>query len=433
MGTPRATNLRSSLKSAVQTINVLVGREDVHAANCLSFCESAFNAPRNAVIVARPALVRVWFRLRRAKSYPVHFRLEFHPTNAPSSVSASYDACMNDSPRRASHPADPPASTTSADDVPERIGPYRIIRELGAGGMATVYLGEDDAGQRFAIKRPEQVPAGDDAFIKRFYREARSARGVQHPHLCPVHDVGQDGDQYFLAMAWIEGETLAHALASGTTFTAARALDLIRILAEAMHAAHLAGIVHRDLKPANIMLRPDGQPVIIDFGLARRFDNTETLLTLTGAIGGTPGYMAPEQITGAADDIGPPCDIYALGVVLYELLTGATPFSGNVATILGSIVSEPPPRLSLRCPGIEPVLDALCLRALAKSPADRYATAQEFADCIAAYLADGPDAVAERLAPLPAAESPPEVPVSPPAQPGALRRMFGKLFGRPVG
>lgn len=325
----------------------------------------------------------------------------------------------------------PPVGPANADDIPERIGPYRILRELGAGGMATVYLGEDHSGRRFAIKRPEQMHSGDDAFIKRFYREARSARGVQHPNLCPVHDVGQDGDQYFLAMAWIEGETLAHALASGTKLTATRALELVRILAEAMHAAHRAGIVHRDLKPANIMLRPDGHPVIIDFGLARRFDNTETLLTLTGAIGGTPGYMAPEQINGSADDIGPACDVYALGVVLYELLAGAPPFSGNVATIFGSIVSEPPPPLRLYCPGIEPVLDALCLRALAKSPADRYPSAQEFADCIAAYLADGPAAVAERVAPALPPESRPDSVAPPLTQPSPLRRVLGTLFRRP--
>lgn len=327
-------------------------------------------------------------------------------------------------------PAAPGASPACGDDVPDRIGPYRIVRELGAGGMARVFLGEDASGRRFAIKRPEQVHAGDDAFIKRFYREARSARRVEHPNLCPVHDVGQDGDQHFLAMDWIEGQTLAHALASGTRFTADRALELVRVLAQAMHAAHAAGVVHRDLKPANIMLRPDGQPVIIDFGMARRFDNTETLLTLTGAIGGTPGYMAPEQITGTADDIGPACDIYALGIVLYELLTGATPFSGNAATILGSIVSEPPPPLSRRCPGIEPVLEALCLRALAKSPSNRYASAQELADCIADYLAVGPAAVADRVAPAGLPEPPSDLSETLP-QPGPLRRAFRTLFGRP--
>jgi len=321
-------------------------------------------------------------------------------------------------------------SQPPADQPPDRIGPYRVLRELGAGGMAAVYLAEDASGARYAVKTPFHVHAGDEASVKRFYREARSARGVQHPNVCPVHDVGQDGDQYFLAMAWIEGETLAHLLAAGKRLTTSAALDLVRIAAEALHAAHAAGIVHRDLKPSNSMLRPSGEPVIIDFGLARRFDNSETLLTLTGAIGGTPGYMAPEQITGTADDIGPACDIYALGIVLYELLTGATPFSGNVATILGSIVSEPPPPLTMYCPNIEPVLDALCLRALEKSPGERYASAQEFSEVIAAYLAGGPEAVAARLPPRSQPLSPFEASETPAAQPGAIRRVFGSLFGR---
>jgi len=297
--------------------------------------------------------------------------------------------------------------------------------------MAAVYLAEDDTGTRYALKRPFHVHGGDAESVKRFYREARSARGVQHPNLCTVHDVGQDGEQYFLAMAWIEGQTLAHVLASGTKLTSTHALQLVRILADALHAAHSSGIVHRDLKPSNILLRADGEPVIIDFGLARRFDNTETLLTLTGAIGGTPGYMAPEQITGTADDIGPPCDIYALGVVLYELLTGVTPFSGNVATILGSIVSEPAPPLTLYSPNIEPVLDALCLRALAKSPGDRYASAQEFSEIIDAYLSQGPEAVAGHLMKVQAAtpSNGDSAAAAPPPR-GTLARVLDSLFRR---
>lgn len=315
-------------------------------------------------------------------------------------------------------------------DVPAQIGPYRILSELGAGGMAVVYLAEDKSGNRYAIKLPLHVKASDESSVKRFYREARSARGVQHPNLCPVHDVGQDGKQYFLAMAWIEGETLAQILASGAKLPTHRALELTRILADALQAAHEAGIVHRDLKPSNVMLRPDGQPIIIDFGMAKRFDNSETLLTLTGSIGGTPGYMAPEQVIGASDEIGPSCDVYALGVLLYELLTGAPPFSGNPATILGSIVSELPPPLHAQCPDIEPVLNALCLRALEKSPADRYTSAKEFGDTISMYLAEGPDAVAGRV--LPKQPTTPQhiIPAAPPSQPGTIARMLGSLFGR---
>ncbi|MFO1095116.1 MAG: serine/threonine-protein kinase [Planctomycetaceae bacterium] len=260
------------------------------------------------------------------------------------------------------------------------------------------------------------------------YRERGAARRVRHPNLCPVHDVGQDGTLFYLAMPWIEGETLARTLASGAKLTTDRALGLVRTLAAALQAAHDSGIVHRDLKPANIMLRPDGEPIIIDFGMARRFDNTETVLTLSGVIAGTPGYMAPEQVAGPSEQIGPACDIYALGVVLYELLTGCAPFSGNLATILGSIVSEPPPPPRVHCPDLDPALEAICLRALAKTPAQRFAAAREFADVIDVYLREGGQAATlllSQTAPKsPLADATPE-----PNRPGMFTRMLSVVFG----
>ncbi|MBL8848467.1 MAG: serine/threonine protein kinase [Planctomycetaceae bacterium] len=315
------------------------------------------------------------------------------------------------------------------EGTPERIGPYRILEQLGTGGMGTVFLARNAAGEQRAVKLLLHVNPADAASVKRLYREARSAQGVHHPHLCSVHDVGQDGDLFYLAMERIEGRTLATALAAGEAFSTARAVKLVCTLAEAVHALHEAGIVHRDLKPANVMLRPDGAPVVIDFGMARRFDNSETLLTLTGSIAGTPGYMAPEQITGEADEIGPPCDLYSLGVILYELVTGSPPFSGNVATILGSIVSEPAPPPRTRCPQLDPVLDEVCLRALAKRPAERFASARELADVLAAWLRDpGLSArmlgeIADRTPPRPSADSPP-------SESGGIRRIWNSLLGR---
>ena len=316
------------------------------------------------------------------------------------------------------------------EGTPERIGPYRILEQLGAGGMGTVFLGRNTAGELRAVKLLLHVHPSDGASVKRLYREARSAQKVHHPNLCPVHDVGQDGELFYLAMERIEGRTLATAFASGETFSAPRAVELVRTLADAVHALHEAGIVHRDLKPANVMLRPDGAPVIIDFGMARRFDNSETLLTLTGSIAGTPGYMAPEQITGEPDDIGPPCDLYSLGVILYELVTGSTPFSGNVATILGSIVSEPAPPPRTRCPELDPVLDAVCLRALDKSPAERFASAQEFAEVLAAWLRD--PALSAAMLEAIAARTP--TPAPPPdlasADASGIRRIWNSFLGR---
>jgi serine/threonine-protein kinase len=295
--------------------------------------------------------------------------------------------------------------------------------------MGTVFLGEHASGRRCAVKLLLHVSAGDAASVKRLHREARSARGVEHPNLCAVYDVGQDGEHFYLAMALVEGRTLAETLAAGTSLSTTQALELVRTLANALQAAHEAGIVHRDLKPANVMLRPDGTPVIIDFGMARRFDNSETLLTLTGSIAGTPGYMAPEQITGSSDDIGPACDIYALGVVLYELLTGWTPFSGNLATILGSIVSEPPPPPRTRCPELDPVLEAVCLRALAKHPADRFASARQFAEIIDVYLRNGP-AAASQMLPHVAPPTPPVSPSSAAPDPGVFKRLLNSLRSR---
>jgi serine/threonine-protein kinase len=149
--------------------------------------------------------------------------------------------------------------------------------------------------------------------------------------------------------------------------------------------AHDAGIIHRDLKPGNIMLPESGEPVVMDFGMARRFDGAESLLTPSGAIVGTPGYMAPEQITGAAEEIGPACDIYALGVILYELVTGWQPFTGNLATLLGSIVADAPTPPRKHCPDLDPRLEAICLKALEKEPRQRHPTSAALADAIEAF------------------------------------------------
>lgn len=300
--------------------------------------------------------------------------------------------------------------------------------------MGTVYLGEDAEGTRLAIKSPLPECVADELSVKRFYREARSAGRVKHPNLCSVLDVGRDGRRFYLAMEWIDGHTLAHVLEHGDAPTQDRSLELVATLAEALQAAHEAGIVHRDLKPSNIMLRPDGQPVIIDFGTAKRFDNTETLLTLTGSIVGTPGYMAPEQITSHAGEIGPASDVYSLGVVLYELLGGSPPFTGNFATILGSIVSEPPPPLSLHRVDVAPALEAICAKALAKDPTERFASAREFGEVVWEYLRGGPAAVADALLSAPESNrtAAPRSSETAPDQTtrGLLKRLGDKFFGQ---
>src|SRR5262249_28342938 len=162
-------------------------------------------------------------------------------------------------------------------------------------------------------------------------------------------------------------------------------------LARAMQEAHSRGVIHRDLKPSNVMIIERGEPVIMDFGIARRDEAAEARLTKTGALLGTPAFMAPEQIEGNPDVVGRPCDIYSLGVILYELLTGRLPFRGSVISMLGQILHEPPEPPSAHKPDLNATLEAVCLNALAKRPQDRYATMADFAAALEAYLHEAPE------------------------------------------
>jgi len=265
---------------------------------------------------------------------------------------------------------------------PSAIGPYRVLRQLGEGGMGVVYLAEDPAGKQVALKVPTPMLLLEPTYVRRLYREALAAAQIDHPGIARIFDVQQDGQRYYLVMAFIAGQTLAQTLDDGRRYSAAETLTLVSSIARIVQVAHDAGIFHRDLKPGNIMLRPDGGPIVMDFGMARSINATDSLLTPTGAVAGTPGYMAPEQITADPADIGPACDIYALGVLLYELLTDSVPFSGNLATLLGSIVSDPPTPLRKHLPNLPLAVEAVCLKALEKEPANRYRSAAEFAQAI---------------------------------------------------
>ncbi len=301
--------------------------------------------------------------------------------------------------------------------MPETIGPYRIVRQLGEGGMGAVFLAEDATGRQCAVKIPSVSAGSDPAHVKRLYREALAAAQIEHPNIGRILDVGQEGDRYYLVMTLIEGQTLAEWLEQGRSFELPEILALVGSLARTVQVAHDAGIIHRDLKPGNIMLRESGEPVIMDFGMARRFDGAESLLTPSGAIVGTPGYMAPEQITGEAHEIGPACDIYALGVILYELVTGWQPFTGNLATLLGSIVADAPTPPRKHCPDLDPALEAICLKALEKEPARRYSSAAQLADTLDAFLRGDRSTAESSSAPSPAAPS------------AAPTGLFGRLLG----
>jgi LSD1 subclass zinc finger protein len=270
--------------------------------------------------------------------------------------------------------------------LPEQFGRYRVLKKLGEGGMGAVYLAEDgQLGRKVALKVPHFGPEDGPEVIERFYREARVAASIEHANICAVHDVGQVDGVHYLTMPYIDGVSLAQQLNRKQPWPPERAAALVIRLATALHAVHQRGIMHRDLKPQNIMLRAGDDPVIMDFGLARALDQGDRL-TRTGAVVGTPAYMSPEQIMGDPRAVGCATDIYSLGVILYELLTGQLPFPGPGPALFGQILhAEAQPPSTVR-PGLDPVLDAVCRKAMAKKAAERYASMGELAAALQTYL-----------------------------------------------
>jgi serine/threonine protein kinase/formylglycine-generating enzyme required for sulfatase activity len=274
----------------------------------------------------------------------------------------------------------------------EQFGRYRIVRVLGQGAMGTVYLAEDTQLKRqVALKTPhfDQDPSGE--LLERLYREARAAATLRHPHICPVHDVGQIDGTHYISMAYIEGHPLSAFIRANKPQPERQILIVIRKLAQALSEAHEHQIVHRDLKPANIMVDKRGEPLIMDFGLARQVRTDEEVrLTHSGMLVGTPAYMSPEQVGGEPDRIGPLTDEYSLGVILYELLTGQLPFRGSMMAVLGQIVTKDATPLSQLRPGIDPRIEAVCSKMMAKEPADRFPSLAAVADELATILKNRP-------------------------------------------
>src|SRR5262245_47672865 len=262
-------------------------------------------------------------------------------------------------------------------DLP-RIPGYHVQEEVGRGGMGVVYKAwHRRLNRAVAVKMLLAGPYARPEELERFLREAEAVASLRHPNVVQIYDVGDlDGRPYF-TMEYVEGGSLAQKLA-GTPQPADQAAALVAALAGAIQVAHQSGIVHRDLKPANILLTADGTPKVTDFGLASRLEGGG--LTLTGHPVGTPSYAAPEQGRGG-DAIGPATDVYALGAILYELLTGRPPFRAETAAAtLQQVVTEdpvPPSRLNPRVPRD---LETICLKCLFKEPAHRYASAVALAD-----------------------------------------------------
>jgi serine/threonine-protein kinase len=260
----------------------------------------------------------------------------------------------------------------------QTLGRYRILGELGRGAMGVVYRAEDPMLSRtVAIKTINMVADAEERaeYEKRFYQEAKAAGGLSHPNVVTIYDIGHAGDVVYMAMEYVEGTELRSLLARGR-LDAATAVDIVAQVAEGLAYAHARGVIHRDVKPANIMVPRDGPAKIMDFGIARM--RASDVKTQTGMLLGSPKYMAPEQLLGGAIDQR--CDIFGLGVVLYEALTGAPPFSGaDITQIMYQIVHAAPPPPSAVSSRVPPMLDLVVARALAKEPAARYQDARELA------------------------------------------------------
>ncbi|HZT92017.1 MAG TPA: Stk1 family PASTA domain-containing Ser/Thr kinase [Gaiellaceae bacterium] len=251
---------------------------------------------------------------------------------------------------------------------------YVIRRKLGSGGMADVYLAEDqELGRRVALKLLDDRHASDEQFVERFRREAQSAAGLNHPNIVSIFDRGRAEGTYYIAMEYLDGRTLKELLVRNGPTPIPIAIDYARQILSALAFAHRNGIVHRDIKPHNIVVGGDGRLKVTDFGIAR---SGASQMTEAGSIVGTAQYLSPEQARGAPVD--PRSDIYSLGIVLYEMLTGKVPFTGDtpVEIAMKHLSQVPKPPSELR-PEVPHDLDAVVMRALAKDPAQRYASAEE--------------------------------------------------------
>jgi serine/threonine-protein kinase len=253
-------------------------------------------------------------------------------------------------------------------------GRYRIIRKLGAGGMANVYLAEDqELGRRVAIKILDDRHAADDSFIERFRREAKNAAGLSHPNIVSIYDRGEAEGTYYIAMEYLAGRTLKELMVSRGPTPIGIAIDYTRQILAALGFAHRNGIVHRDIKPHNVVVDADGRLKVTDFGIAR---SGASQMTEAGSIIGTAQYLSPEQARGAPVDQR--SDVYSVGIVLYEMLTGKVPFTGDtpLEIAMKHLSEVPVPPSDLR-DDVPEDLDLVALRALAKDPEDRYQTAAE--------------------------------------------------------
>jgi len=260
---------------------------------------------------------------------------------------------------------------------------YRLLAVIGEGGMATVCRAQDIMlGRTVAVKVLHERRAKDEAFLARFYREAQAAANLDHPNIVSVYDIGQDGNRHYIVMEYVEGRNLKELILESAPFPIERALTIAIQICAAVGAAHKAGLIHCDVKPQNVLVAPDGRLKVTDFGIARAL--TSTPMVEGGDVWGTPDYLSPEQAAGKG--LGPPSDVYSIGVVMYEMLTGRLPFEAEsgVALALKHLREEPTPVNELN-PRVPPGLARIVHKVLAKEPSARYRTASQLAQILVNY------------------------------------------------
>ncbi len=269
---------------------------------------------------------------------------------------------------------------TSALAANQSLGRFEIRHELGSGAFGTVYRAYDPQLDReVAIKIPQEKALLSEDDRRRFLREARSAATLEHSNICSVHEVGTIDGRDYIVMEYIDGQPLSKMLEANSPLTEPKVVSLVGKIALVLQEAHEKGIIHRDLKSANIMINRKGEPIVMDFGLARRDTPTEAQISVSGQILGSPAYMSPEQARGESKSVGPQADVYSLGILMYEMLCGRRPFVGNVTEVLGMILHVEPESPSKHRPGLDAKIEAVCLRAISKDPRQRWVSMSEFA------------------------------------------------------
>ena len=266
-------------------------------------------------------------------------------------------------------------------------GDYQVEGELGRGGMGVVFRARQKKLNRLVALKMLTGHYGADE-LTRFLAEAETAASLHHTNIVQIYEVGEDKGAPFFSMEYVESGSLADRLRTGM-MPPREAAQLLISVARALHFAHQNGVVHRDMKPANVLLDPDGVPKVTDFGIAKRL-KSDTSLTLSGAVIGTPTYMAPEQAKGTSRDVGAAADVYALGAILYEMLSGRPPFlpEDSETAVTVRVITEDPVSPAFYRPGIPRDLETICMKCLEKEPRDRYASAAAFAEDLRRFLDD---------------------------------------------